>query len=111
MKTRINVIIASAALAVLAVFGAHPSAAEAALATAPSAVRGTPVTRIRALGNIHLRTGPSLNHRVVGKLYYGDVARVTGASDHYGWWRVVCPWGGTCWISANPNYTKPIAWR
>ncbi len=111
MKSRITVIFTSVVLAVLAVFGTRPLAAEAASAAAPTAVRGTPVTRIMALGNINLRTGPSQHHRIVGKLYYGDVARVTGASDHYGWWRVVCPWGGTCWISANPNYTKPIAWR
>jgi len=107
MKIRIQAVVVAAFTVMLALVAARPLGAEAASA----AIRGTPVTRIRALGNINLRTGPSTGYRSVGKLYHGDVARVTGASDHYGWWRVVCPWGGTCWISANPNHTRPISWR
>jgi uncharacterized protein YraI len=69
------------------------------------------VTRIRALGNIHIRTGPGLNFRVVGTLPFWHTAAVTGISNSFNWWRIRCPWGGTCWMSANPNLTKPIAWR
>jgi len=36
---------------------------------------------------------------------------VTGLSDDYNWWRIRCPGGGTCWVSANPNYSRPVAWR
>jgi len=36
---------------------------------------------------------------------------VTGLSNDYNWWRVSCPWGGVCWVSANPDYSRPVAWR
>jgi uncharacterized protein YgiM (DUF1202 family) len=106
MTSRSKAALAALALAALALAGpASPAVA------ADTAIRGTPVTRIRALVNLNIRTGPSLHNRVVGKLRTGHHATVTGASDNYGWWRIRCPWGGVCWVSANPNYAKPVAWR
>ena len=107
MKTKSIISLVTALIA--AVVLALP--ASAATPNVATAVRGTPVTRLRALGTINLRTGPGTEFRRVGRVYSGDVLLVTGASDHYGWWRVRCPWGGTCWISASPFYTKPISWR
>lgn len=95
---------------VVAVLSVALSSASPAHATS-AAVRGTPVTRIVALVNLNIRTGPSLHHRVVGRLWRGEHATVTAASDNYNWWRIRCPWGGTCWVSANPNYSRPVAWR
>jgi len=81
------------ATAFIALGAATPAAA------APAAVRGTPVTRV-----------PSLQHHIVGQYRPGQRAVVTGLSDDYNWWRIRCPWGGTCWVSANPNYSRPVAW-
>jgi uncharacterized protein YgiM (DUF1202 family) len=95
---------------VLAVLSIALSGSSPAIAASP-AVRGTPVTRIRALVNLNIRTGPGLHYKVVGKIRPGNTAVVTGLSDNYNWWRIRCPWGGTCWASANPYHSKPIAWR
>ncbi len=106
MKTRrlTSVLVALAVLAI-ALSSALPVHA------APAAVRGTPVTQVAALVNLNIRTGPSRHHAIVGLLWPGQRATVTGLSDDYNWWRIRCPWGGTCWISASPYYSKPVAWR
>lgn len=110
MKARTKASLVALLLAALTLAGAASPAA-AADAAADAAVRGTPVTRIRALVNLNIRSCPGTHCRVVGKLWPGNHATVTGASDNYNWWRIRCPWGGTCWVSANPNYAKPVAWR
>ena len=89
----------------IALGGASPAAA------APAAVRGTPVTRVVALVTLNIRSGPSLHHHIVGQYRPGQRAVVTGLSDDYNWWRIRCPWGGPCWVSANPHYSRPVAWR
>jgi uncharacterized protein YgiM (DUF1202 family) len=110
MKSQtITKLIATAFAAVALVAAGSPALASAP--DAPAAVRGTPVTRIRALVDLNIRSGPGTEFRRVGKLWPGDHATVTGMSDHLGWWRIRCPWGGTCWVSANPRYAKPVAWR
>lgn len=106
MKARTKASIVALLLAALTLAGAASPAA-----AADAAVRGTPVTRIRALVNLNIRTCPSLDCRVVGRLWTGHHAAVTGASDNYNWWRIRCPWGGTCWVSAIPTYSRPVAWR
>ncbi|MCS6847174.1 MAG: SH3 domain-containing protein [Anaerolineae bacterium] len=100
----------SAPAVVLAVLVIALGSAPPALA-APAHVRGTPVTRVMALVNLNIRSGPGLRYHVVGMLRPGHRATVTGLSDDYNWWRIRCPRGGVCWVSANPNYSKPVAWR
>jgi uncharacterized protein YgiM (DUF1202 family) len=90
---------------VVALGGAPPALA------APANVRGTPVAQVAALVNLNIRSGPGLHYRILGMLRPGHRATVTGLSDDYHWWRVRCPWGGVCWVSANPYYSKPVAWR
>jgi len=89
----------------IALGGASPAAA------ASPAVRSTPVTRIVALVTLNIRSGPSLHHHILGQYRPGQRAVVTGLSNDYNWWRVSCPWGGVCWVSANPDYSRPVAWR
>lgn len=72
--------------------------------------RGTPVTRIRSLVTLNIRSGPHINYPVVGRLHLGDHARVIGASQDYNWWRISCQLR-SCWVSANPRYTRPVAWQ
>lgn len=111
MKARTIASLFTALLAVLTIAASAALPAVAATTTMSSAVRGTPVTRIRVLVNLNIRTGPSTRFRAVDKLWPGEQATVTGLSDNYNWWRIRCPWGGTCWVSANPYYSKPVAWR
>jgi uncharacterized protein YraI len=82
----------------------------AAPVSAPAELRGTPVTRIRTLVNLNVRTGPGTGYRRIGTLHAGHVVHVTGASDNYQWWRVRTPWG-TGWVSASALYSRPVAWR
>jgi|GEM_PF-3533793 Bacterial SH3 domain. len=91
----------------IAAFGLTPLLAHAA----PPAVRGTPVRQVLVLAPLNIRTGPGTHFHVVGRYHPGQQVAVTGISDDYNWWRVRCPRGGTCWISAKPTYTLPIAWR
>ena len=93
------------AAAALALIGAL------ALGTAPVAASyGTPVTRIRALVTLNIRSGPHTSYAVVGRLHPGQHATVISVSRDYNWWRISCRLR-SCWVSANPAYSRPVAWR
>lgn len=104
-RTLIAAFAAVLAVSVIALGSASPALA------APANVRGTPVTQVAALVNLNIRSGPGRHYHIMGMLYPGQRATVTGLSDDYNWWRIRCPWGGVCWVSANPYYSKPVAWR
>jgi uncharacterized protein YraI len=87
----------------IAIFGLAPLPAQA--------VRGTPVRQVLVLAPLNIRSGPGTHFHVVGRYHPGQQVAVTGISNDYNWWRVRCPRGGICWISAKPIYTLPIAWR
>jgi uncharacterized protein YraI len=78
---------------------------------APPAVRSTPVRQVLVLVPLNIRTGPGTHFHVAGRYHPGQQIAVTGISDDFNWWRVRCPRGGTCWISARPIYSLPTAWR
>ena len=101
--------ITSCIVAVMAIV-AFSVPAVAAKPDVSAAVRGTPVTRVMALVNMNIRSGPGTWYAKTGMLSRGEVRAVIGASDSYGWWRVSCA-DGIGWVSANPNYTRPVAWR
>ena len=107
-KTRVIAAFAAATMAFTTVVPA--SSALAASPAAPAEVRGTPVTQIRSLVNLNIRSGPGTGFRRIGMLGAGDTCGVTGASDNYQWWRVRC-WGMSGWVSASALYSRPIAWR
>jgi len=92
------------------VFMSPVSLASAARPIPGQAVRSTPVTRIKALGTITIRSGPGLRFARTGALGTGDVRTVTGASNDYNWWYISCT-DGTGWVSADPDLTRPVAWR
>ncbi|MFN4292983.1 MAG: SH3 domain-containing protein [Thermoflexales bacterium] len=107
MKTRTFPLALAAILAVVVIaLGNAPPARAASVE-----VRGTPVTQVAALVNLNIRSGPGLRYAVVGMLRPGHRVAVTGLSDDYNWWRIRCPRGGVCWVSANPHYSTPVAWR
>ncbi len=75
------------------------------------AVQPTDVKFVMALDNVVIRGGPAERAAKIGVVYEGQTAKVTGASADKGWWRVICPDDtvGECWMSADPNLTKPTA--
>lgn len=64
---------------------------------------------VMAQTDVNIRSGPGTSFGIVGLLYAGQTAQVTGASVDSQWWRVVCPDGtvGSCWITAKPHLTQP----
>jgi uncharacterized protein YgiM (DUF1202 family) len=71
------------------------------------------VPYVMALVNVNIRSGPGTNYGIVGKVFAGQMAQVTGVTpDAIGdvrWWRVICPDGtaGSCWVVADPALTQP----
>lgn len=77
----------------------------------PAAVTVLPtdVQYIMALVNVNIRRGPGTNYEIVGRIFAGQTAQVTGVTADGGWWRVVCPDGtvGNCFAVADPTLTQP----
>lgn len=73
-------------------------------------VLDTDVKYVQALVNVMLRSGPGMGYAIIGQVFAGQTALVTGISVDRGWWRVVCPDGsiGNCFVSANPQFTQPL---
>jgi uncharacterized protein YgiM (DUF1202 family) len=71
----------------------------------------TDVQLVMANQNVNIRTGPGHDYAILGQLFAGQSARVTGMSVDQGWWRVVCPDGstGSCWVSARAPFTQPVS--
>ncbi len=72
-------------------------------------LKPTDVKYVRAKQDINIRKGPGTNFEIVGGVYAGQTAQVTGyKSADDGWWRVVCPIDGVtaCWVSADPALTE-----
>lgn len=71
----------------------------------------TESTTIQALANLNVRSGPSLQHLVVGWLQKGATATALERSSDGQWWRIVCPTGGGsgCWVTAQRDLIRPIS--
>lgn len=70
----------------------------------------TAVQYVRAKQDINIRKGPGTQYDIVGGVYAGQTAKVTGVtSADATWWRVICPDGsvGECWVSADSALTEP----
>jgi len=79
-------------------------------AEAAPAQRSTPVTRICALANVNVRARASAHSAKVGMLYVGQTAPVLAVSADLNWWCV--RWGRrNYWVTADPRWIIPIAWR
>lgn len=82
----------------------------AANGTIPPNSKPTNVKFVHALQDINIRNGPGTNFDIVGGVYKGQTAQVTGYQSADGqWWRVVCPVDNAagCWVSADPQLTEP----
>jgi LysM repeat protein len=73
-------------------------------------VKETNVRYVLALVDVNMRSGPGLSFPIIGGVYAGQSALVTGMSIDGQWWRVICPNNivGNCWITARPQYTRPV---
>lgn len=73
-------------------------------------VQPTSVRYIQAQANVNIRSGPGTSFQRIGFLAEGQMAGVTGLSQHGSWWRVYCPAGdliGNCFVSSDPELTVP----
>jgi uncharacterized protein YraI len=70
----------------------------------------TPQQFIMALQTVRMRSGPGTQYAIIGRVFEGMTARVTGISSDGRWWRVLCPnnSAGSCWVSADQTLTRPI---
>jgi hypothetical protein len=74
----------------------------------PIEAQQTNVESILALQDVDMVIGPGEGYPVIGRVFAGQTALVTGVSPDGQWWRVICPDGkvGDCWISANLDITQ-----
>ncbi len=78
--------------------------------TVDPTLKPTSVKYVRAKEDINIRNGPGTSYKIVGGVYAGNTAEVTGYQSADGqWWRVVCPVTTEtfCWVSADPTLTEP----
>ncbi len=76
---------------------------------AASAVISTEVQLLQAAVNVNIRSGPGTTYGIVGKVFAGQSAQVTGAMPDNSWWRVLCPDGsvGSCFVVNDPRFVQP----
>jgi uncharacterized protein YraI len=76
----------------------------------PLPVEGTEVRDIVALATVRIRNGPGTQYPMIGRLFKGEGAGVSGISPDHRWWRIQCgiDMNGSCWVSADPNLTRPV---
>lgn len=82
----------------------------AASGTAEANLKPTTVKYVTAKQDINIRKGPGTQFEIVGGVYAGQTAQVTGyKSEDEQWWRVVCPVDTVkeCWVSADASLTEP----
>lgn len=88
----------------------NPNATPDGAETATLNLKATDVKYVRAKQDINIRSGPGTNFDIVGGVFAGNTAEVTGykSADDL-WWRVVCPVEDVtdCWVSADLALTEP----
>ena len=69
----------------------------------------TDVKYVMAQQNVSIYSGVGGSDTIIGEVFSGQIAKVTGTSFDGKWWQVVCPDNstGSCWISADPSLTQP----
>jgi hypothetical protein len=77
----------------------------------PDEVLETDVQYVLALEDVAMYSGPADTYDLIGGVFDGQIALVTGVSADGGWWRVICPDDtvGSCWVSADPQLMLPTA--
>ncbi|MEZ4662756.1 MAG: SH3 domain-containing protein [Caldilineaceae bacterium] len=71
----------------------------------------TAVQYVQALVNVNMRSGPGTDYGIVGSIFAGQTARVTGVMPDGGWWRAICPDDsvGSCFVVNDPSLTQPAS--
>ena len=68
----------------------------------------TDVEYVLAQQDLPIHGGVGGSPTIVGQVFAGQVAQVTGTNFDGTWWQIVCPDGvGSCWVSADPAMTQP----
>jgi inhibitor of cysteine peptidase len=69
----------------------------------------TDVEYVMAQQDLPIHSGVGGSSTIVGEVFSGQVAKVTGTSFDGKWWQIVCPdnSAGSCWVSADPALTQP----
>lgn len=69
----------------------------------------TDVQYVMAQQDVQIHFGVGGSPTIVGELFAGQVAQVTGVNWDGNWWQIVCPDDpvGSCWVSADPSFTQP----
>ena len=89
--------------------GDPPTAIVVAPATPQMNVLPTDVQQVLVLGTVGIFAAPSGLSQQVGTTVRGQTFAVLGVSADGQWWAVPCPaTAGTCWISANPTFVRPV---
>lgn len=85
-----------------------PTPAGANTVPPPAAVsqhnnRPTLISRV----TLNVRSGPGLEHGLVGQLAVGQATGITGQNPDGSWWQIEYPLGSglQAWVSADPQYT------
>jgi homoserine acetyltransferase len=66
------------------------------------------VEYVLAQQEVPIHGGVGGSPTIVGQVFAGQVAQVTGTNFDGTWWQIVCPDGvGSCWVSADPAMTQP----
>jgi inhibitor of cysteine peptidase len=67
------------------------------------------VEYVMAGQDIKIHAAPDATSEVIGQVFGGQVAQVTGTNIDGTWWQVLCPdnSAGSCWVSADPSLTQP----
>ena len=73
-------------------------------------VTDTPVPYVVAVQDVIIYSGPDESYEVVGDIFDGQTARVTGAGYNNNWWRVICPDDtiGNCWVTGDLEFVVPV---
>ncbi len=69
----------------------------------------TDVQYVMAQQDAQIHFGVGGSPTIVGELFTGQIAQVTGINWDGNWWQIVCPEdpAGSCWVSADPSLTQP----
>ncbi|MCO6449230.1 MAG: hypothetical protein J5I90_00450 [Caldilineales bacterium] len=67
------------------------------------------VQYIQAMVDVHIRSGPGTKYGIVGDVFAGQYALVTGMMPNGDWWRVICPDDtiGSCFVVNDLVLTEP----
>jgi uncharacterized protein YgiM (DUF1202 family) len=69
----------------------------------------TSVQYVMAQQDLTIYNGPAESFPIVGQVFNGQIAKVTGTNVYGNWWRIACPdsSAGNCWVPGHPAFTLP----